>query len=76
MNQAKIISPVISDAKKEGSGIHIKPSKEGSFTTWAKKQGFKCADGVPQAAITKGKNSDNPAIRKKAVFADNARKWN
>jgi hypothetical protein len=60
----------------EKSGIHIKKSKEGSFTAWAKRQGFKCKDGVPMAAIKAGLASDNPAIVKKANFARNARKWN
>ena len=51
---------------KKGSKIHIKPSKKGSFTSW-------CGGKVTDECIRKGKNSDNPAIRKKATFADNAR---
>ena len=57
---------------KGKSGIHIKPSREGSFTAWCKRQGFK---GVTSECIAKGKASSNPAIRKKATFAANARKW-
>lgn len=71
----KIVSPIIG-AINEKKEIHIKPSKKGSFTTWAKKQGFKCKDGVPMAAIKKGLASNNPTIVKKANFAKNARKWN
>lgn len=51
---------------KNGSGIHIKPSKRGSFTRW-------CGGNVTEECIRKGKNSPNTAIRKKATFADNAR---
>jgi hypothetical protein len=52
--------------------IHIKPSKRGTFTAWCKKQG---ASGVTSACIAKGKRSKSAAIRKKATFAANARKW-
>lgn len=51
--------------------IHIKKSKEGSFTAWAKKKGMSVSQ-----AISAGLKSKNPAIRKKANFARNARKWN
>jgi len=57
---------------KKKSGIHIKPSREGSFTAWCTRQGFK---GVTSECISKGLASSNPAIRKKANFARNARKW-
>ena len=59
-------------AKKGKSGIHIKKSKEGTFTAWCKRQGFK---GVCSECIAKGMRSKNAAIRKKANFAKNARKW-
>lgn len=55
------------------SGIYIKPSKRGSFTKWCKNQGY---GGVTSECIRKGKNSKSSAIRKKATFAANARKWN
>ena len=54
------------------SGINIKPSHEGSFTAWCKRQGF---GGVTSECISRGKASKDPAIRKKATFADNARHW-
>ena len=52
--------------------IKIKKSKKGSFTRWAKKKGFK---GSNAKAIAAGKKSKSAAIRKKAVFAQNAKKW-
>ena len=51
----------------------IKPSHEGSFTAWCKRQGFR---GVTAACISAGLASHNAAIRKKANFARNARGWN
>jgi hypothetical protein len=57
---------------KRKSGIHIKPSKEGTFTSWCKRQGFK---GVTSECIAKGLASKDPGIRKKANFARNARRW-
>lgn len=53
---------------KKGNEIHIKKNKQGSFTRW-------CGGEVTDECIKKGKNSPNSAIRKKAIFADNARKW-
>ena len=53
---------------KKGYKIHIKKSRVGSFTSY-------CGGKVTQECITKAKNSPNPAIRKKAVFADNSRKY-
>ena len=52
------------------SGIVIR--KPGSFTAWCKKNGF---SGPSAACIAKAKKSKNPAIRKKAVFAQNAKRW-
>lgn len=50
------------------SGIHIKKKNRGKFTSY-------CGGEVTDACIQKGKNSSNPAIRKRATFADNARHW-
>ena len=55
------------------SGIHIKPENRGKFTAWCKSQGYK---GVTNECISKGKNSKNPATRKRATFAQSARSWN
>jgi len=53
---------------KKGSKIHIKESQKGSFTKY-------CNGKVTEECIQKGKNSPNPKIRKKAIFAQNARGW-
>ena len=53
---------------KSGGKIHIKKKNRGSFTRW-------CNGKVTEECIKRGKNSSNPAIRKKAVFAQNARRW-
>lgn len=53
---------------KKGSGIHIKKENRGKFTSY-------CGGKVTDECIQKGKNSSNPAIRKRATFAANARKW-
>lgn len=59
--------------KRRGkSKIHIKPSKRGSFTAYCKRKGHK---GVTSSCIAAGKRSRSKAIRKKATFAANARKW-
>ena len=51
---------------KNGSGIHIKEKNKGKFTSY-------CGGKVTDECIQKGKNSSNPAIRKRATFAQNAR---
>lgn len=57
----------------EGGGIHIKPSKRGTFTAAASKHDM----GVQEFASKVLANPDNysPAMRKKAQFAKNASKW-
>lgn len=56
--------------------IKIKPSKKGSFTKISKKKGMVSKDGtITEEAIASGLKSPDPAVRKKAVFAMNARKW-
>lgn len=60
--------------KKQGgilsakSGIHIKKANRGKFTDY-------CGGKVTSECIARGKASSNPAIRKRATFAANARKW-
>lgn len=54
---------------KKGSKIYIKKKNRGKFTEY-------CGGNVTSECIRKGKNSLNPTIRKRATFADNARKWN
>ena len=53
---------------KSGNKIHIKKSHEGSFTEH-------CGGKVTDACIQSAKQSSNPKLRKKAIFAENARKW-
>ena len=53
---------------KNGKKIHIKESQKGSFTKY-------CGGNVTSECIARGKASPDPRIRKKATFADNARKW-
>ena len=56
--------------------IFIKPSKRGSFTKYAAKKGMVDDEGkITEEAIEEGLKSKNPATRKKAVFAKNARSW-
>lgn len=49
--------------------IKIKESQKGSFTRY-------CGGNVTAECISRGKNSPDPKIRKKATFAANVRKWN
>ena len=56
------------EIEKYKSGIKIKKSNRGKFTSY-------CGGEVTSACIQKGKNSSDPAVRKRATFAANARKW-
>ena len=53
---------------KEGSGIHIKKKNRGKFTEY-------CGGEVTDKCIQRAKKSKNPTLRKRATFAQNARKW-
>ena len=54
---------------KKGNKIHIKKANRGKFTDY-------CGGKVTNECIQRGKNSSDPAVRKRATFAANARKWN
>lgn len=54
-------------------GIHIKPSKRGTFTAAAKKHGMSVQGFASKVLANKGKYSS--AMVKKANFARNASKW-
>jgi hypothetical protein len=54
------------------SGIHIKPSHKGLLH---KELGVASGSKIPAAKLAKAKNSSNPAERKRATFAENAKKW-
>lgn len=58
----------------KGGGIYIKPSKRGTFTAAATKHGM----GVQEFAnkVLANKEDYSPAMRRKANFARNAKKWN
>lgn len=60
--------------QKKNGGIHIAPSKRGTFTAVATKHGM----GVQEFAskVLRNKDSYSPAMVKKANFARNASKWN
>lgn len=60
------LTEIISSYKK-GNKIHIKSSHKGLFTKY-------CNGKVTSECIARGKSSPNPAIRKRATFAANARK--
>lgn len=53
---------------KNGGDIHIKKANRGKFTEY-------CGGKVTSECIARGKHSSSPAVRKRATFADNARKW-
>lgn len=53
---------------KKGNKIHIKKKNRGKFTEY-------CGGKVTEECIRRGKNSSNPTIRKRATFAQNARRW-
>jgi len=55
------------------SGIHIKPSKRGTFTAAAKKHGKSVQSFASQ--VLANKDDYSPAMVKKANFARNASKW-
>lgn len=61
------------EAYGKGGGIHIKPSKRGTFTAAAKKHGKSVQAFASQVLANKGNYS--PAMVKKANFARNAAKW-
>lgn len=55
------------------SGIHINPAHKGRF---ARDVGKKPGEKITGADIEKGLHSKDPAERKRANFARNAKKWN
>jgi len=57
---------------KSKAGISIDPKNVGKFTDYCKSLGL---SGVTQECIDKGKASKNSKVRKRAVFADNAKRF-
>ena len=52
----------------KGGKIHIKKANRGKFTKY-------CGGNATSECIAKGKKSNDPAVRKRATFAQNTRKW-
>lgn len=55
------------------SSIHIKPANKGKLH---EKLGVPKGEKIPASKIAAAKNSPDPATRKEATFAQNAKKWN
>ena len=58
--------------RKKKSGINIKKSRKGLFTSFCRRKGY---SGVTNACIAEGLKSSDPKIRRRANFARNSRKW-
>lgn len=56
------------DIFDKGGKIHIKEANKGKFTKY-------CGGKVTSECIARGKRSKSAAVRKRATFAANARKW-
>lgn len=56
------------DFLRKGNKIHIKKKNRGKFTEY-------CGGEVTDSCIQRAKKSDNKKLVKRAVFAENARKW-
>lgn len=56
------------DKFKNGYKIKIKKENRGKFTKY-------CNGKVTNKCISRGKNSPNPITRKRAIFAENAKKF-
>lgn len=52
--------------------IEIKRENRGKFTDYCKSRGY---SGVTQDCIKEGKRSPNRITRKRAIFAENSRRW-
>jgi hypothetical protein len=58
--------------RQGGSGIHIKPSHKGLLH---KDLGVKAGSPIPEKKLAAAKHSSNPAVRRRATFAENAKHW-
>jgi len=74
MKELEGVYPLYPVPSYKKGGIHIKKSKRGTFKAAAKKAGM----GVQEYAnkVLKKGSKASPAMKKKAVFARNAAKWN
>jgi len=64
---------VRADKCARGGGIRIKPSHKGLLH---KNLGVKTGKKIPVEKLEQAKHSKDPAIRKRATFAENAKHWN
>jgi hypothetical protein len=55
-----------------GGSIHIKPSHKGLLH---KDLSVAAGKPIPESKIQSAKNSSDPAVRKRATFAENAKHW-
>lgn len=68
LTSTKVSGEEVIEIFKKGNKIHIKKANRGKFTDY-------CGGKVTSECISRGKNSPDPKIRKRATFAANARKW-
>ena len=61
------------EKKKKKSGIHIEPSHKGMLH---EDLGVPQGEPIPAAKLQSALHSDDPAVRKRANFARNAKRWN
>jgi hypothetical protein len=61
-----------SSTRARGGGIHIKPSHKGLLH---KNLHVAAGSKIPAGKLAKAKHSSDPAVRKRAVFAENAKHW-
>lgn len=60
------------DKRARGGGIHIKKSHKGLLH---KDLGVPAGKPIPEGKLKKAEHSSNPAVKKRAVFAENAKHW-
>ncbi|MFZ0867796.1 MAG: hypothetical protein WAN06_14185 [Candidatus Sulfotelmatobacter sp.] len=58
--------------RKSGGGIHIKKSHQGLLH---KNLGVAKGEPIPAKKLAKAEHSSDPKVRKRAVFAENAKHW-
>lgn len=54
------------------AGMHIQPSHRGLLH---QNLGVPKGQPIPESKIESAENSSDPAVRKRAVFAENAKSW-
>ena len=61
------------DKSKKKSGIHINPAHKGELHS---DLGVEQGEKIPLDKLEEAKHSDDPAVRRRATFAINARSFN